>query len=221
METVTTTAAVRARVREWRSAGERIAFVPTMGNLHPGHISLIEAARRGAARFVASIFVNPDAVRPQRGLRALSAHGRRRMRRCWPRPAAISCSCRMRPRSIPRGRSARHASRCRSCRAYCAGSFRPGTFRGRRDRRRQAVQHRRARHRGVRRKGFSAADGHPPDGGGSVFCRRNRRRSDRARTGWACDELAQPVFDRGRTADRPRASTPPCSSPSSASGRPR
>src|ERR1700680_4765920 len=59
MDTVTTIAAVRARVRQWRKSGERIAFVPTMGNLHRGHISLIEAARRGAARFVASIFVNP------------------------------------------------------------------------------------------------------------------------------------------------------------------
>jgi pantoate--beta-alanine ligase len=59
MDTVTTNAAVRERVRRWRAAGARIAFVPTMGNLHSGHISLIDAARRGAARFVASIFVNP------------------------------------------------------------------------------------------------------------------------------------------------------------------
>jgi pantoate--beta-alanine ligase len=59
MDTVTTNAAVRERVQRWRAEGARIAFVPTMGNLHPGHISLIEAARRGAARFVASIFVNP------------------------------------------------------------------------------------------------------------------------------------------------------------------
>src|SRR6202171_170703 len=59
MDTVTTIAAVRARVRQWRKSGERIAFVPTMGNLHRGHVGLIEAARRGAARFVASIFVNP------------------------------------------------------------------------------------------------------------------------------------------------------------------
>jgi pantoate--beta-alanine ligase len=46
-------------VHGWRVAGERIAFVPTMGNLHAGHISLIERARTQAARFVASIFVNP------------------------------------------------------------------------------------------------------------------------------------------------------------------
>src|ERR1700689_5440853 len=59
MDTVTTNAAVRERVRRWRAGGARIAFVPTMGNLHSGHIRLIEAARRGAERFVASIFVNP------------------------------------------------------------------------------------------------------------------------------------------------------------------
>lgn len=59
METVTTIAAVRERVASWRRAGQRIAFVPTMGNLHAGHISLIELARRRGDRFVASIFVNP------------------------------------------------------------------------------------------------------------------------------------------------------------------
>ncbi|MBS0578193.1 MAG: pantoate--beta-alanine ligase [Proteobacteria bacterium] len=59
METVATIAAVRERVRAWHKAGHRVAFVPTMGNLHAGHVSLIEAARRHGDRFVASIFVNP------------------------------------------------------------------------------------------------------------------------------------------------------------------
>ncbi len=59
MRTVTTIADVRAQVRLWRQAGERVVFVPTMGNLHAGHVSLIEAARAHGDHFVASIFINP------------------------------------------------------------------------------------------------------------------------------------------------------------------
>jgi len=59
METVTSIAAVRERVAAWHRGGLRVAFVPTMGNLHPGHVSLIEAAREHGDRFIASIFVNP------------------------------------------------------------------------------------------------------------------------------------------------------------------
>lgn len=50
---------LRDRVRQWRQNGERIAFVPTMGNLHAGHGKLVEAARRCATRVVVSVFVNP------------------------------------------------------------------------------------------------------------------------------------------------------------------
>jgi pantoate--beta-alanine ligase len=59
LDTVTTIAAVREHVQRWRREGLRVAFVPTMGNLHAGHVSLIEAARRHGERFIASIFVNP------------------------------------------------------------------------------------------------------------------------------------------------------------------
>jgi len=59
MQTVTTIAAVREQVRRWHRDGQRVAFIPTMGNLHAGHVSLIEAARAHGDHFIASIFVNP------------------------------------------------------------------------------------------------------------------------------------------------------------------
>ncbi len=59
MLTVHTIAELRQQLSAWRAAGERIAFVPTMGNLHAGHIDLIHAARAQAPRVVASVFVNP------------------------------------------------------------------------------------------------------------------------------------------------------------------
>lgn len=68
MEHLTSIAAVRERVRAWRREGHRVGFVPTMGALHAGHCSLVEAARRECGRVLASVFVNPTQFGPSEDL---------------------------------------------------------------------------------------------------------------------------------------------------------
>ena len=64
MQTVQDAPTLRAAIRGWRSKGQTVAFVPTMGNLHAGHQSLVRLARARADRVVASVFVNPTQFGP-------------------------------------------------------------------------------------------------------------------------------------------------------------
>ncbi len=59
MQVVHTKQELAEQIAEWRHHGDHVALVPTMGNLHAGHVALVELAREHAERVIVSIFVNP------------------------------------------------------------------------------------------------------------------------------------------------------------------
>ena len=129
MDTVTTIAAVREHVRAWRRQGLRVAFVPTMGNLHAGHVSLIEAARRHGERFVASIFVNPMQFGPNEDF----AHYPRTPLEDARMLAAAGCNLMFSPEAsevYPHGTERATRVEVPGLSRILEGEFRPGFFEG-------------------------------------------------------------------------------------------
>jgi pantoate--beta-alanine ligase len=129
MDTVTTIARVRERVRVWHAEGLRVAFVPTMGNLHAGHMSLIEAARAHGDRFIASIFVNPMQFGPNEDF----AHYPRTPREDERMLAAAGCDLMFMPDVVeiyPNGPENAARVEVPVLSHILDGEFRPGHFQG-------------------------------------------------------------------------------------------
>lgn len=85
MRIVRTVAAMQRLAAQWKRGGSRIGFVPTMGYLHDGHVSLVHAARRrvgASGRVVLSIYVNPTQFAPHEDLARYPRDFRGDCRRC-------------------------------------------------------------------------------------------------------------------------------------------
>lgn len=129
MEQIEQIADLRDRVGRWRSAGERVALVPTMGNLHPGHLALVHEALKVADRVVASIFVNPLQFGPGEDLDAYPrtlAEDRQRL-------AEAGCDLLFTPTAdivYPRGRAAQTRVEVPGLSDILCGASRPGHFAG-------------------------------------------------------------------------------------------
>jgi len=129
MEVVTQIAVVRERIGAWHKEGLRVAFVPTMGNLHAGHMSLIQAARKHGDRFVASIFVNPMQFGPNEDF----AHYPRTPKQDEQMLQDAGCDLMFMPNVdeiYPRGAGAATRVDVPELSSILCGKFRPGHFEG-------------------------------------------------------------------------------------------
>lgn len=129
MKTIRKIASLRETVRVWRQAGETVALVPTLGNLHEGHISLVELARKQADRIVVSVFVNPTQFGPGEDYQSYPRtldHDRRRLVRAGAELLFAPAVEEM----YPRAEDAGTVVSVPGLSTILCGEFRPGHFDG-------------------------------------------------------------------------------------------
>ena len=129
MRLVHTVAEVRREVAAWRANGETVAFVPTMGNLHAGHLDLVAEARAKADHVVVSIFVNPLQFGPNEDFDRYP----RTLRDDCARLDPAGCDLVFAPsvdEMYPRGRSNIAQVSVPGISQLLEGEFRPGFFEG-------------------------------------------------------------------------------------------
>lgn len=120
---------LRERLDSWRREGLRIGFVPTMGNLHAGHLDLVRAAATRADRVVVSIFVNPLQFGPGEDLAAYP----RTLEADLAQLAAEPCAAVFTPEETdmyPRGRAGATRIEVPGISGILCGTARPGHFTG-------------------------------------------------------------------------------------------
>jgi pantoate--beta-alanine ligase len=134
MQIVTSVAAMQRLSRRWQRAGTRISFVPTMGCLHEGHLSLVRRARRDVGargKVVVSIYVNPTQFGPQEDFARYPRDLTRDLRLC--RAAGVDAVFAPGDRAMYPGKAEGHYSTYvveeKLARAM-EGASRPGHFRG-------------------------------------------------------------------------------------------
>ena len=207
LPTVRTVSDLRARVAEWRQAGETVALVPTMGALHAGHLSLIDVAKRHASRVVVSIFVNPIQFGPREDLARYPRDEAGDMAKLAATGAQLVYAPSL-EEMYPPGFATKVS--LPSLTQDLCGAARPNHFEGVSTVVTKLLNQCAPRRGGVRREGLSAAPHHQAPGSRSQPRGRDRRRADRAR-GRRARALRRATPISRRPSERPRRS---CSKPS-------
>ncbi len=129
MITVDTVAGLKEQIARARQGGKRLAFVPTMGNLHAGHLRLMQEARQHAQAVVACIYVNPLQFGENEDFSAYPrtpAHDKVALLAAGVNVSFMPTEAEM----YPRGRAAQTIVEVPGLSDDLCGAFRPGHFRG-------------------------------------------------------------------------------------------